>query len=355
MKRAALVLAVVGVLAAPTAGPKAWQPEGLDAIRARGSLKICADPSNPPYSRDDATTPGFEVELARLIAAELGVEPRVSWNLTYVRALRPLREGTCDLFMGLPTDARFRDGNPWIAVSRPYYVMSHAIVTRNDAPVTTLDGLAGKRVAVEAGSVADFYLGYHDAQRGIYRKQEQAVRGVAAGEAPAALLWLPMASWLARDEAGLRVVPVSHPELEFAIGTGVRRRERDLATAVDDAVGRILDSGRARAILLRYGAVPSPRARRPLPSVVLAQAPNPAEAGRSLFSTACSRCHGAEGVGGGLGGNVPSIKNYDGGQEKFVRIVRDGRRNTPMAPFKSILSDEEILKIYQYLTSRPRS
>jgi hypothetical protein len=33
--------------------------------RARGYLRVCADPANLPYSSNDTATPGFEVELAR--------------------------------------------------------------------------------------------------------------------------------------------------------------------------------------------------------------------------------------------------------------------------------------------------
>lgn len=349
-----LGLAVAGALGAAAAGLGAAEPDELGKIRANG-LRICADPANLPFSSDDPATPGFEVELARLIAAELGAEPRLQWHGTYSRALRPLRENSCDLFMGLPTDERFREGNPWIAVSRAYYRMGHALVTPSDSPITSLEHMrGGVRVAVEATGVADFYLGYKDVRRGLYRKPGDIVGAVAKGEASAALLWLPVASWEARAHLGLRVLPVRHAELEFPIGAGVRRREGDLARGVDAAVARLTENGRAREILLRYGAVPpSQSGRRPSP-FVLAQAPDPVEAGRSLFSTACSRCHGAEGAGGGLGGTVPVIRSYDGGQEKFVRVVRDGKRNTPMAPFKGILTNEEIVTIYQYLTSRPR-
>ena len=87
------------------------QQEGLEALRERGYVRVCADPSNLPFSSTEATTPGFEVELARLIARELGIEARMEWHLTFVRALR-LRAGKCGLFMGLPADERFTEGNP---------------------------------------------------------------------------------------------------------------------------------------------------------------------------------------------------------------------------------------------------
>jgi polar amino acid transport system substrate-binding protein len=347
MKQLLRGLALVALLWA--AGVEAAQHEGIDAVRQRGYLRICADPANLPYSSNDPNTPGFEVELARLIARELGVTPRVEWHPTYVRALRPLRDGACELFMGLPPDKRFREGNPWIAVSRPYYTMVHGLVTRADAGPLTIADLKGKRVAVELASIAEVHVAYRDVERGLYRTQEEAFAAVAEGKAVAAFIWFPVAAWLARNRPELRVTAVAEDGLTFAIGAGVRRRDPGLAGAVDKAVERLLESGQVAAVLVKYGVAPSaPRAQSPL---VLAQDRDPLENGRSLFSTACSRCHGADGVGGGTGGAVPKLRNYDGGWDKFYRIVWNGRKNTAMAAFKGILTPDEVHHIYDFLTS----
>jgi polar amino acid transport system substrate-binding protein len=331
------------------AGAEAAHHEGLDAVKQRGYLKICADPSNLPYSSNEAATPGFEVELARLIAQDLGVAPRLEWHPTYVRALRPLRDGACELFMGLPTDKRFTAGNPWIAVSRPYYTMVHGLVTRIDGP-TTMEALKGQRVAVELASIAESYIAYRDVERGLYRDQAQAFRAAADGQAVAAFLWFPVASWLARGRPDLRVVRFDGDGLAFTIGAGVRKRDPGLAAAVDAAVDHLLTSGQVAEVLTRYDLSPAPQAR-PLSPFVLAQEKDPIENGRTLFSTACSRCHGADGVGGGTGGSMPRLKNYDGGWDKFYRIVWVGRKNTPMAGFKGILTPDEVRHIYEYLTA----
>ena len=167
-------------------------------------------------------------------------------------------------------------------------------------------------------------------------------------------LWLPVAAWQARGRSDLRVIPVTEKSLQFAVGAGVRRRDPGLAAAVDGALERLLGSGEARAILTRYGAVPVALRHQSADSVVLAQASDPADRGRSLFSTACSRCHGAEGVGGGTGGAVPKLKNYDGGWDKFSRLVLNGRKNTAMGGFKGILTEDEVRALYEYLTARAR-
>ena len=341
------------------AGAEASQHDGLEAIRQRGYLRICADPANLPFSSNDSGTPGFEVELAQLIAGELGVTARMEWHATHVRAIKPLRDGACELFMGLPVDRRFREGNPWIAVSQPYYTMTHALVTRADAGSLTIADLKGKRVAVELSSIAEVYVAYRHVVRGLYRTQEQAFQAVARDEAVAAFLWFPLAVWLARGRADLKVVAVSDEGLAFPVGAGVRKRDPGLAEAIDAAVGRLLASGRAQETFARYGITSAHRSARESPFVlardfVLVQDKDSREAGRSLFSTACSRCHGAEGVGGGTGGSLPRLRNYEGGWDRFYRFVWEGRKNTPMAAFKGILSPDEVRALYEYLTSLPR-
>jgi polar amino acid transport system substrate-binding protein len=142
MKRLLAVCAAVVL----TAGLAVAQG-GFEVIRQQRYLRICADPSNLPFSSADAATPGFEVELARLIARELGVEARLQWSPTFVRPLQPLRDGACDLFIGLPTDERFTAGNPWVATSQPYYIMSHAVVVKTDIGITALSDLIGRQAS----------------------------------------------------------------------------------------------------------------------------------------------------------------------------------------------------------------
>lgn len=343
----------LAALLAGAAGGAAAQQDGIEGVRQRGYLKVCADPDNPPYSSRDSAAPGFEVEVARLVARELGVDANFIWRPTHVRPLRPLREGACEAFMGLPNDKRFVEGNPWIRVTQPYYMMGHALATRADRP-DSLQALTGQRVAVELASVAELYIGYRDFVRGLYRGQELAFQAATNGEAAGALLWHPVAVWLARGRADMKVTPVSAPELEFTIGVGVRRRDPGLADAVDAAIGRVLASGRANEVFSRYGLRPAPRAARET-SFVRVQARDPLERGRSLFSTACSRCHGADGSGGGAGGSLPMLKSYDGGRDRFFRIVLEGRKNTAMAGFKGILTEDEVGAIYRYLTTLPRT
>ena len=68
---AARALVVVGLLLAAGAG---WaQAASLANVRERGTFNICAHPDALPYSSQDRTTPGFQLEIAEAIAKQLGV------------------------------------------------------------------------------------------------------------------------------------------------------------------------------------------------------------------------------------------------------------------------------------------
>lgn len=45
------------------------------------------------------------------------------------------------------------------------------------------------------------------------------------------------------------------------------------------------------------------------------------------------------------------MKNYAGGLDRFIRIAMTGRKNTAMVGFKGVITADEALAIYKYLTS----
>src|SRR5215475_9461153 len=251
-------VAVAGVLFVMAIASQAFGDEySLAALRKKGYVRVCADAANLPFSSEENTaTPGFEVELARLIAREIGVEAQPQWILTWVRPFWELKRGQCDIFMGLPPTARFKQSNPWIAVSRPYYTMSYAILARAEAGISGPADLAGKRIGVDAGRPAEYWLLEHGFERGIYKRQENVFRGVENGEAPAGLLPYPIATWMSRGKPHLVVIPLAEPSLDVALGAATRREDAELTTAVDQAVARLVATGAVKEVLRRYNAAP---------------------------------------------------------------------------------------------------
>jgi ABC-type amino acid transport substrate-binding protein/mono/diheme cytochrome c family protein len=347
---------------------EARQAKTLAEIKTSKSVTVCADPDNLPFSSRDPGAPGYDVEVMRLVAAELGAEADFKWVSTVSarRALANLTEGECDMFPGLPVSPGFAEEYPRLAFSRPYYTMRHVIVARAEAGVGGVIDLRGGPTAVEALSPADLFLLGKGYPRRAYRTQEAAFAAVRSGEARTALLWAPKAGWLVQrlGVSDLTMVRVADADLAVDFGVAFLRKDQALAAALDQAIAKLRANGTIASTLGRYG-VPlvdgresarrtitpvawlSGRARR---VVRLAQAPgatpDPIE-GRFLFESNCEQCHGINGRGGGA---VPPLQAYPlGGEERFVRAVLEGRNSRGMPPWGGLLIDVQARSIFAYV------
>ena len=70
----AFVVAMAAMLAA---GAVSADAASLATVRERGTFGVCAHPDALPYSSQDRTLPGFQLEIAEAIASQLGVRLRV--------------------------------------------------------------------------------------------------------------------------------------------------------------------------------------------------------------------------------------------------------------------------------------
>lgn len=104
----------------------------LAEIRRTGVIKLCVPRHFPPLAQDDPQDPGFDVELVRMIAEEIGVRMTVNVMISMGQDFNPrnwrLTRGQCNIIAGgvadtvqtrnflqtIPTDIE----NGWVAVSR---------------------------------------------------------------------------------------------------------------------------------------------------------------------------------------------------------------------------------------------
>ena len=100
-ERIAWIVAVALASAVASAGAAT-----LEAVRERGTFGICAHPDALPYSSQDRTTPGFQIEIAEAIAEQLGVRLNVDW----IVFTRHARRTDCDATIGSIVKAD--DGGP---------------------------------------------------------------------------------------------------------------------------------------------------------------------------------------------------------------------------------------------------
>ncbi len=356
------------VLAGLVGEGEAREAKTLADISSTGSLTACADPDNLPFSSAGAQWPGYDVEVIRALAAELGARAEFKWIGTRSgrAAIRNLLEGECDLFPGLPLSPGFADEYPQLAFSRAYYTMRHVIVARSGEPLTGLADLKGVVTAVEALSAGDLFLLGRGHPRRAYRTQEAAFRAVESRETPAALLWAPLAGWLAKRSGAreLVLVSASHPDLAVPIGVGFLRKDPALKDAVDRAIERLHTKGTINDSLGRYG-VPlaqgrAPNGRTAMPAVwvsgagphlrLVAQAQEVRSdlvEGRTIFQENCAECHRDDARGGG---SVPRLQAYPVGAEKrFIQTVLEGRNELGMPPWRGLLTEAQVRSVLEYV------
>jgi ABC-type amino acid transport substrate-binding protein len=328
MRRAALAVAVL-LAATATCGAEVRR------------IRLCADPSNLPFSARQDTAPGFELEVARALAQTLGAELDVHWVPTAreVVALRQLYDGRCDVFMGLPLIAAFRDDKPRLAFTGPYYVLRQAVVSPTLGAVRGLDELAGKVVGVQAMTLGDHLAYQRGYNRKVYRNAEELFTDLTRSEIDAAVIDAPLAGWFVTKTAGFRTVEISDPARDLPIGAAVRKADVALRDQLDEAI-RAAQATTLPAILGRYGldqAPPAPPGSSPNAEL---------RAARSTYLTQCSQCHGVDAKGTPAAANLQAFK---GSEDDFVRVVRNGRPGTAMTPWKGLITDDDIRAIARYL------
>jgi quinoprotein dehydrogenase-associated probable ABC transporter substrate-binding protein len=222
------------------------------AAQAR-ELRVCADPDNLPYSKEDGS--GFENRIADVIAQELGAQLRYEW-LPQIRGWvrKTMGAGLCDVFIGVPK------GLDRLATTKPYYRSTYVFVTRRgEGAPTRFDDprlrevrvgvqLIGDDLAASPPGHALVKVGAIDNVRGFTvmgdgPAAQRMVDAVSAGQLDVALIWGPQAGWFAQ-QAGLAVAPASFEggteemRFQFSMSMGVRRGDKALLEELDNVIDK---------------------------------------------------------------------------------------------------------------------
>lgn len=240
-------------LALALAAPLARADDAMSGAAGGRVLRVCADPDNLPFSKDDES--GFENRIARIVAADLHATLVYAWlpqGRGFVR--KSLGADLCDVLIGIPVE--FNN----VLATRPYYRSGYMFVNRADAiaPLTTFKDARLSVLTVGIQLTGDnpsttppgLALARHGAFARVvgypvYDETPAAARAtadLAAGRLDAALLWGPQAAYYAtRSPVPLSVRPAAPPEelglpFEFSIGMGVRKGDFALRNALDSAI-----------------------------------------------------------------------------------------------------------------------
>ncbi len=131
----------------------------MKKLQDEGTITVGVKFDVPPFGAKDPTSgtvQGFDIDLAKAIADELGVKPK------YIEALSDnriafLKDGTADLILSTMTITAERDEE--IDFSTPYFVANGRILVKeSNTAIKGVDDLAGKKVCTALGSTYEATL-----------------------------------------------------------------------------------------------------------------------------------------------------------------------------------------------------
>ncbi|GHF38084.1 glutamate ABC transporter substrate-binding protein [Streptomyces morookaense] len=286
---AALALTAVALLAAacgregspPVKGPKPEQlpvyhvATGFEltdsttwrAAKSRGHLVVGAKEDQPYLGEKDPATgvySGFDIEIAKMMSASLGFDPKTIVFRTIASANREtgLQNGQIDYYVGTYTINDLRKKQ--VGFAGPYYIAGQSLLVRKDEK--GIDGpqdLAGKKVCSAAGStpLQRIERDYPKAKPVAYDTYSICVDNLLSLQVDAVTtddtILMGFAA-KAPDELRMAGKPFSREPY----GIGVPRGDTALRLALDDAIEEHMKNGdwkKAYDATLGLSGVPAPQ------------------------------------------------------------------------------------------------
>ena len=242
----------------PVATAAQAQQTTLERIKRLGSIAVCADPNRLPYSSDKEPA-GFDLEVSKEVAKELGVTLNITWHSTHrgTKIVRQLADSQCDFFPGFPIEASFEEENFKIILTKPLYSSGFATMARADAPETILLDSKSKGVGVQMGTLPDFRLFDRGYERKLFRNAKEMVEALKHKEIDAAVVPALEAGWEIKSASDTSIKVLSNTEKDFVfpLAIAVRKSDKELRDLINGVIDNMEKSGKLKELFEKYGMV----------------------------------------------------------------------------------------------------
>jgi len=356
-------------------------------------FRLCADPTNLPFSSDSPSQPGFYVEIGQALAQALGRPIVYDWYKSYFgkRTVRVTLLGKqCDAMIGLPRSEDFM--GPAVIFSNTFAKEGYALVAAKGEAIGGIDGLKGKRVAVQFASTPQNLLASRDdIQKVTVLSPEEGMQALAQGKADVAFIWGPVAGWLNKTSYGDRyqIQLTEGDGLSWDAAIGFAKTSTELRDRVDAVLPQLQKTIGELAVKyglptgqpVRFGAaeiVPAGTTTGTGPGASVTEvanvvatetkgdtaAPSAAAsstaasssseavgAGKEIFNGTCAHCHGPDAIQSERKIDLRLLRHRYGDDLRnvFWKTVHEGRPSKGMPSWQEVFTDEQFDSIYSFL------
>lgn len=234
-----------------TPPPASGNFRSIEEIQASGELIMLTNAAFPPFEYVEGTDPvGVDVDVARAIAADLGVELRVV-DMDFDGLIAALKSGRGDLIAAGMTIREDRLENVDFTVE--YVTSAQYIIMPADGTYATLEGLAGCRIGVQLGTTGDFLIDDAinleegelygtGASMSQYRTALEAAQDLLNGRLDAVVIDRHPATAIAAQNEGLITSAEAISDSEsYAIA--VDKGNQALLAAANETLNRLINDG----------------------------------------------------------------------------------------------------------------
>ncbi|MFE0628721.1 glutamate ABC transporter substrate-binding protein [Streptomyces sp. NPDC058864] len=224
------------------AGSKTW-----DRIKKDGKLVIGVKADQPNLGYQDPGSKkysGFDIEIAKMIAADLGFDESKIEFKTIQSANREtaLSGGQVDYYVGTYTinDERKKS----VSFAGPYFVAGQDLLVKKGGGIKSTDDLKGKKVCSATGSTSIQRIkdGGYGAEPVEYDSYSLCVQNLASGQVDAVTTDdAILKGYAAQDPANLEVL--GKPFSEEPYGVGLLKDDTVLQKAITNALKNHEDNG----------------------------------------------------------------------------------------------------------------
>ncbi|MER7581259.1 glutamate ABC transporter substrate-binding protein [Kitasatospora sp. NPDC097691] len=214
--------------------------------KKRGQLIIGAKADQPNLGWEDVASgdrSGFDIEVAKMIAADLGFTPQqIKWQTLVSSQREPaIQKGQIDFYVG--TYSINDERKKTVSFAGPYYIAGQDLLVKQDnSSITGPESVGGKNVCTATGSTSIKNIQQYNPKITQFDTYSACVEKLLSGEVDAVTTDDAILKGYASKYSG-KLKVVGKPFTKENYGVGLNKDDAVLRNAISDALKAHEDNG----------------------------------------------------------------------------------------------------------------
>ena len=258
-----LALILVCIMALMAAGCSTATGK-YESILKKGKIEVSTASDFPPFEFPGADgVQGVDIEIAKAIAAELGVDVVINES-NFDSILMDIKSGKGDIAISGFTITDERKAS--VDFSDPYIDSVQYLILPEGSDIVVLEDLAGKKIGVALGYTGQFLIEDELAEGGalegtnkdnmkIYNSAREAALDLKAGRIDAVVMDEYVAKNIASKDSGIEAKELRYENGEIAseeYGVMVAKGNEDLLLIINKVIKNLIGLGKIREWVIQY-------------------------------------------------------------------------------------------------------